>query len=80
MTGEKPARETIKGKVDLSGGKQKSLGDLIRYDAYIGFLSLLTCKLSLATFKYPSRPDTQVLNGLTVGANPGQVIALVGPR
>lgn len=52
MTGEKPDRETIQGKLDLVG----------------------------AEFKYPSRPDTQVLRGLTVGANPGQVIALVGPR
>ena len=31
------------------------------------------------TFQYPSRPEVQVLNGLSVSLNPGQTLALVGP-
>ncbi|KAJ3409717.1 ATP-binding cassette, sub-B (MDR TAP), member 4 [Chytridiales sp. JEL 0842] len=30
-------------------------------------------------FKYPSRPDVPVLNGLSIKASPGQTVALVGP-
>ncbi|KAJ3190714.1 Multidrug resistance protein 1 [Irineochytrium annulatum] len=32
-----------------------------------------------AEFKYPSRPDVPVLNGLSITAAPGQTVALVGP-
>ena len=31
------------------------------------------------TFQYPSRPEVQVLNGLSVSLTPGQTLALVGP-
>ena len=30
-------------------------------------------------FRYPSRPEMQILNGLSVSLNPGQTLALVGP-
>ncbi|GIL89047.1 hypothetical protein Vretimale_16209 [Volvox reticuliferus] len=30
-------------------------------------------------FQYPARPDVQVLNGLSLVAHPGEVVALVGP-
>ena len=36
-------------------------------------------KVEDVTFNYPSRPEVQVLNGLSVALNPGQTLALVGP-
>ena len=36
-------------------------------------------KVEDVTFCYPSRPEVQVLNGLSVALNPGQTLALVGP-
>ena len=36
-------------------------------------------RLEEVHFSYPSRPDSPVLQGLTMTLNPGQVVALVGP-
>ena len=38
-----------------------------------------TIQVENVTFCYPSRPDIQVLKGLSVALNPGQTLALVGP-
>ena len=38
-----------------------------------------TIQVENVTFCYPSRPEVQVLNGLSVALNPGQTLALVGP-
>lgn len=35
-------------------------------------------ELKNVKFRYPARPDVQVLNGLTIQAKPGETIALVG--
>ncbi|XP_006902171.1 PREDICTED: bile salt export pump-like isoform X1 [Elephantulus edwardii] len=44
-----------------------------KWDNFQGKIDFLDCK-----FTYPSRPDVQVLNGLTVSVNPGQTLAFVG--
>lgn len=44
-----------------------------RWDNFQGKIDFIDCK-----FSYPSRPDTQVLNGLSVSVNPGQTLAFVG--
>ncbi|KAL3138200.1 hypothetical protein ABBQ38_005424 [Trebouxia sp. C0009 RCD-2024] len=36
-------------------------------------------ELDSVTFSYPARPETPVLNGLSLKVNPGEVVALVGP-
>uniref|UniRef100_A0A8C6YQB4 Bile salt export pump n=1 Tax=Nothoprocta perdicaria TaxID=30464 RepID=A0A8C6YQB4_NOTPE len=44
-----------------------------KWDDFKGSIEFLNCK-----FTYPSRPDTQVLRGLSVAVKPGQTLALVG--
>uniref|UniRef100_A0A8C6W760 Bile salt export pump n=1 Tax=Nannospalax galili TaxID=1026970 RepID=A0A8C6W760_NANGA len=44
-----------------------------KWDNFQGKIDFVDCK-----FSYPSRPDTQVLNGLSVSVNPGQTLAFVG--
>ncbi|XP_075841088.1 bile salt export pump [Microtus pennsylvanicus] len=44
-----------------------------KWDNFQGKIDFIDCK-----FTYPSRPDTQVLNGLSVSVNPGQTLAFVG--
>ncbi|KAL7991659.1 hypothetical protein Chor_015915 [Crotalus horridus] len=44
-----------------------------KWDNFHGRIEFLNCK-----FTYPSRPDTQVLNGLTVSVKSGQTLAFVG--
>uniref|UniRef100_A0A8D1G1I7 Bile salt export pump n=1 Tax=Sus scrofa TaxID=9823 RepID=A0A8D1G1I7_PIG len=44
-----------------------------RWDNFQGQIDFVDCK-----FKYPSRPDVQVLNGLSVSVRPGQTLAFVG--
>ncbi|KAM5280513.1 bile salt export pump isoform 2-T2 [Ctenodactylus gundi] len=48
-----------------------SLGE--KWDNFQGKIDFIDCK-----FTYPSRPDMQVLNGLSVSVNPGQTLAFVG--
>lgn len=36
-------------------------------------------RLTNAKFRYPARPDVQVLNGLNLEIKAGQTVALVGP-
>jgi ATP-binding cassette subfamily B protein len=38
-----------------------------------------TVELDGVDFRYPSRPDAEVLSGLTLRVEPGEVVALVGP-
>nr|XP_055164487.1 bile salt export pump isoform X2 [Nyctereutes procyonoides] len=44
-----------------------------KWDNFQGQVDFVDCK-----FTYPSRPDTQVLNGLSVSVRPGQTLAFVG--
>ncbi|KAL8183426.1 UNVERIFIED_CONTAM: Bile salt export pump [Gekko kuhli] len=44
-----------------------------KWDNFHGSIDFLNCK-----FTYPSRPDIQVLNGLSVSVKPGQTLAFVG--
>ncbi|XP_023261349.1 bile salt export pump-like [Seriola lalandi dorsalis] len=44
-----------------------------KWDTFRGEIEFLNCK-----FTYPTRPDTQVLNGLVVSVKPGQTLAFVG--
>ncbi|XP_010015577.1 PREDICTED: bile salt export pump isoform X3 [Nestor notabilis] len=44
-----------------------------KWDDFKGSIEFLNCK-----FTYPSRPDTQVLKGLSVAVKPGQTLAFVG--
>nr|KAF6493312.1 ATP binding cassette subfamily B member 11 [Rousettus aegyptiacus] len=44
-----------------------------RWDNFQGQIDFVDCK-----FTYPSRPDIQVLNGLSVSVSPGQTLAFVG--
>ncbi|XP_011358431.1 bile salt export pump [Pteropus vampyrus] len=44
-----------------------------RWDNFRGQIDFVDCK-----FTYPSRPDIQVLNGLSVSVSPGQTLAFVG--
>ncbi|XP_006867076.1 PREDICTED: bile salt export pump isoform X1 [Chrysochloris asiatica] len=44
-----------------------------KWDNFQGKVDFVDC-----TFTYPSRPDVQVLNGLSVSVNPGQTLAFVG--
>uniref|UniRef100_H0V6N1 Bile salt export pump n=1 Tax=Cavia porcellus TaxID=10141 RepID=H0V6N1_CAVPO len=44
-----------------------------KWDSFQGKIDFVDCK-----FTYPSRPDMQVLNGLSVSVNPGQTLAFVG--
>ncbi|XP_042550095.1 bile salt export pump isoform X1 [Dipodomys spectabilis] len=44
-----------------------------KWDNFQGKIEFVDCK-----FTYPSRPDMQVLNGLSVSVNPGQTLAFVG--
>ncbi|XP_042730707.1 bile salt export pump isoform X2 [Lagopus leucura] len=44
-----------------------------KWDDFKGSIEFLNCK-----FTYPSRPDIQVLKGLTVAVKPGQTLAFVG--
>ncbi|XP_047455984.1 bile salt export pump isoform X2 [Mugil cephalus] len=44
-----------------------------KWENFKGKVEFLNCK-----FTYPTRPDTQVLNGLAVCVNPGQTLAFVG--
>ncbi|XP_041487598.1 bile salt export pump [Microtus oregoni] len=44
-----------------------------KWDNFQGKIDFIDCK-----FTYPSRPDTQVLNGLSVSVDPGQTLAFVG--
>ena len=37
-----------------------------------------TVRFSNVSFRYPTRPDVQVLNGLNVTVEPGTTVALVG--
>ena len=39
---------------------------------------LTLCPILCCRFAYPSRPDVQVLKGLSLQVNPGQKFALVG--
>ncbi|KAJ8352305.1 hypothetical protein SKAU_G00237810 [Synaphobranchus kaupii] len=43
------------------------------WDKFKGKVEFIDCK-----FTYPTRPDIQVLNGLTVSVKPGQTLAFVG--
>ncbi|XP_063069028.1 bile salt export pump [Engraulis encrasicolus] len=43
------------------------------WDAFKGEVEFVDCR-----FTYPSRPDVQVLRGLSVAVKPGQTLALVG--
>ncbi|KAM6260581.1 bile salt export pump isoform 3-T3 [Spheniscus humboldti] len=44
-----------------------------KWDDFKGSIEFLNCK-----FTYPSRPDIQVLKGLSVAVKPGQTLAFVG--
>uniref|UniRef100_A0A8B9D242 Bile salt export pump n=1 Tax=Anser brachyrhynchus TaxID=132585 RepID=A0A8B9D242_9AVES len=44
-----------------------------KWDDFKGSIEFLNCK-----FTYPSRPDVQVLKGLSVAVKPGQTLAFVG--
>ncbi|EPY82643.1 ATP-binding cassette, sub-family B (MDR/TAP), member 11-like protein [Camelus ferus] len=44
-----------------------------KWDNFQGQIDFVDCK-----FTYPSRPDVQVLNGLSVSVSPGQTLAFVG--
>ncbi|NWI20704.1 ABCBB protein, partial [Crypturellus soui] len=44
-----------------------------KWDDFKGSIEFRNCK-----FTYPSRPDTQVLRGLSVAVQPGQTLAFVG--
>ncbi|KAF4026409.1 hypothetical protein G4228_018624, partial [Cervus hanglu yarkandensis] len=44
-----------------------------RWDNFRGQIDFVDCK-----FTYPSRPDVQVLNGLSVSVGPGKTLAFVG--
>ncbi|XP_035927908.1 bile salt export pump isoform X1 [Halichoerus grypus] len=44
-----------------------------KWDNFQGQIDFVDCK-----FTYPSRPDIQVLNGLSVSVRPGQTLAFVG--
>uniref|UniRef100_A0A673MZ73 Bile salt export pump n=1 Tax=Sinocyclocheilus rhinocerous TaxID=307959 RepID=A0A673MZ73_9TELE len=44
-----------------------------KWDHFKGDIEFIDCK-----FTYPSRPDIQVLNGLSVSVRPGQTLAFVG--
>ncbi|XP_063174293.1 bile salt export pump isoform X1 [Candoia aspera] len=44
-----------------------------KWDNFHGRIEFLNCK-----FTYPSRPDTQVLNGLSLSVKSGQTLAFVG--
>ncbi|KAJ0070440.1 hypothetical protein NL108_010680, partial [Boleophthalmus pectinirostris] len=44
-----------------------------KWDDFRGQIEFQGCK-----FTYPTRPDTQVLNGLSVSVRPGQTLAFVG--
>uniref|UniRef100_A0A8B9KUI8 ATP-binding cassette, sub-family B (MDR/TAP), member 11b n=1 Tax=Astyanax mexicanus TaxID=7994 RepID=A0A8B9KUI8_ASTMX len=44
-----------------------------KWNHFKGDIEFIDCK-----FTYPSRPDIQVLNGLTVSVKPGQTLAFVG--
>ncbi|XP_040601442.1 bile salt export pump isoform X2 [Mesocricetus auratus] len=44
-----------------------------KWDNFQGKIDFVDCK-----FTYPSRPDIQVLNGLSVSVDPGQTLAFVG--
>uniref|UniRef100_A0A671PPU5 Bile salt export pump n=1 Tax=Sinocyclocheilus anshuiensis TaxID=1608454 RepID=A0A671PPU5_9TELE len=44
-----------------------------KWDNFKGDIKFIDCK-----FTYPSRPDIQVLNGLSVSVRPGQTLAFVG--
>uniref|UniRef100_A0A7N9D3I2 Bile salt export pump n=1 Tax=Macaca fascicularis TaxID=9541 RepID=A0A7N9D3I2_MACFA len=44
-----------------------------KWNNFQGKIDFVDCK-----FTYPSRPDTQVLNGLSVSISPGQTLAFVG--
>nr|XP_034351500.1 bile salt export pump isoform X2 [Arvicanthis niloticus] len=44
-----------------------------KWDNFQGKIDFIDCK-----FTYPSRPDIQVLNGLSVSVDPGQTLAFVG--
>ncbi|NWV58764.1 ABCBB protein, partial [Malurus elegans] len=44
-----------------------------KWDDFKGSIEFLNCK-----FTYPSRPDIQVLKGLSISVNPGQTLAFVG--
>ncbi|XP_030637325.1 bile salt export pump isoform X2 [Chanos chanos] len=44
-----------------------------KWDNFKGDLDFIDCK-----FTYPTRPDIQVLNGLSVSVKPGQTLAFVG--
>ncbi|XP_008256635.2 bile salt export pump isoform X1 [Oryctolagus cuniculus] len=44
-----------------------------KWDNFQGKIDFVDCK-----FTYPSRPDIQVLNGLSVSVSPGQTLAFVG--
>ncbi|XP_016860656.1 bile salt export pump isoform X6 [Homo sapiens] len=44
-----------------------------KWDNFQGKIDFVDCK-----FTYPSRPDSQVLNGLSVSISPGQTLAFVG--
>ncbi|NXA15021.1 ABCBB protein, partial [Sapayoa aenigma] len=44
-----------------------------KWNDFKGSIEFLNCK-----FKYPSRPDMQVLKGLSIAVKPGQTLAFVG--
>ncbi|XP_049629486.1 bile salt export pump [Suncus etruscus] len=44
-----------------------------KWDNFQGKIDFIDCK-----FTYPTRPDMQVLNGLSVSVSPGQTLAFVG--
>ncbi|XP_053452714.1 bile salt export pump isoform X2 [Nycticebus coucang] len=44
-----------------------------KWDNFQGKIDFVDCK-----FTYPSRPDVQVLNGLSISVSPGQTLAFVG--
>ncbi|XP_054978347.1 bile salt export pump isoform X1 [Sorex araneus] len=44
-----------------------------KWDNFQGKIDFIDCK-----FTYPTRPDIQVLNGLSVSVSPGQTLAFVG--
>ncbi|ELK28187.1 Bile salt export pump [Myotis davidii] len=45
----------------------------VKWDNFQGQIDFVDCK-----FTYPSRPDVQVLNGLSISVSPGQTLAFVG--
>ena len=75
----------------LYGDFMKAVGSSIRIFELLdrmpeikpGTLELPSAKVSVqfddVYFSYPTRPDTQVLQGITFGINPGETVALVGP-